>query len=894
MGTRGLRIVKFKGRYWIFYNHWDSYPDGMGKSLVNSIPTDPEEYKKWLQQQRDFYTKWDTLLQEQLLCVKSTDIRSLFSGEPSETSTNVWGEAFDERIETGVPSYEIAFCDSSIEWTWTIDLDLEVFSVDSGAHFKLGRIPRDDSWMKALSLDEDHDRMALPQYVPEDAIASLTLEIDDFPSDTTAFYKTLNTKLITPKSYNSHNSSPSAMSNLQWKIFSAFQSSQLDYLSPILLGWTPQDLAFRELSYSILCLAAGNGLLAFIDRRRVVSARDEHSYIGVVTDTESNHQLELVSALGTGYHLEGEMPGSSPDGSRYWLEGALICLITRLDRPGVMEKAIADAVRYGREHSSCSSFNALLISIEHLVLIKSLPDGCVEHTDILPLIEIPSHLSKDARMRYGDDAVNAFYEAENKVDEDPKSEGAADKPQSETESQSSDDADGSGDVTKGIKGQTNNEAQDQEENAEVIENVMMGEGSGEVVQNLDKEESERSQDSEADEDDGPPWTMQQTFMSLIQFFEAARLETLKPTITGRGLPNEIYGMILSNVSDTQTYNSCLRVSRQIRSLCQQRPIIMDNIALLERFPGRSQSEPEIATPSNAQQMPDFRAMELSTNREMDILLRFRSVRGDPTSYMVVVGDELNRKSFIRLPVVFSGLDVPAPQVEKPQVCRRDYRYETIPDRDEITGYFWDEAFEKHPLALDSSTREFADWWKGALEVSDIREIREGPTSDWNLPPNTRDLYAGYRKFRPERAYFHYLFVRLKKPSKYWNGLWDDLVREMKERLSAIDDGFDVKGIINNQVRGAHDPFVILIHGLEVRLFKWEQPLLETQLQEGTKDIFSASGALKELEPERVYSVSKQEDRKVIGEYLKKVLVQRMTKIEALKSEQGVDSLASWS
>lgn len=47
MGTRGYRIIKFRGRYWIFYNHWDSYPEGMGNSLVEGVPEDPEEFQKW-------------------------------------------------------------------------------------------------------------------------------------------------------------------------------------------------------------------------------------------------------------------------------------------------------------------------------------------------------------------------------------------------------------------------------------------------------------------------------------------------------------------------------------------------------------------------------------------------------------------------------------------------------------------------------------------------------------------------------------------------------------------------------------------------------------------------------------------------------------------------------
>ena len=37
MGTRGLYGFFYKGIYYLFYNHWDSYPEGLGANLIDEI-----------------------------------------------------------------------------------------------------------------------------------------------------------------------------------------------------------------------------------------------------------------------------------------------------------------------------------------------------------------------------------------------------------------------------------------------------------------------------------------------------------------------------------------------------------------------------------------------------------------------------------------------------------------------------------------------------------------------------------------------------------------------------------------------------------------------------------------------------------------------------------------
>lgn len=45
MGTRGLKVVRFRGRYYSYYNHMNRYFDGFGRQAAPTILSDPEKYK---------------------------------------------------------------------------------------------------------------------------------------------------------------------------------------------------------------------------------------------------------------------------------------------------------------------------------------------------------------------------------------------------------------------------------------------------------------------------------------------------------------------------------------------------------------------------------------------------------------------------------------------------------------------------------------------------------------------------------------------------------------------------------------------------------------------------------------------------------------------------------
>ena len=697
MGTRGYRVVKFKGRYWIFYNHWDSYPDGLGDWLVQSIPADPEGYQKWLQSQRDLFGRWDSILQT-ILTIQPEDMYKLNSDEPQ---THIIHATFDERLQGDAPSfYQSAFNDLFIEWVYVINLDREIFSVNNGAHFCLNQIPAE--WSTALFTDDMGHTFLLPQLVPTESVATLALDPPGF--STSIQYEKLQTRLVNVKSLDHISPDRIIGPRLRWMLFNSFQKTKQADLSVNLLDWQVQDLAFRELAFFILCLAAGGENLSLVDDRRAKRPHDDASYLGIPTSdlSESEAHIELATCLGVGYHMDGLPMGSAPEGTRYWFEGALICLARHLDYPGILTKAVADVIEYGR-NSAGISFNAVLISIEHVVLIKSMPDGSVAHTELLCLIPIITHYSKDARARYGDQALDAFYNAKFPV----KDQEAKESDELDVEQLSKD--------TANSKTTDEDEAEDEEDDDDE-------EGASEV----DDDESEDNVELIVQTNPVTDASIRQSFMGLVQFFEATILETLPPTQPNESrLPEEICQMVLHNVSDTKTYNSCLKVSRRFRLMCQQRTLVMDNVVFLEPLPRdpasllikekveKSNPQPWMRRNNRVQgpqSLPDFLAVELSSARHMDVWFSSGDDRRDALMCLIVAGCELNRKSVAGHSVRFQGLCVPIPP-EVDEARKRRMRAATQLHRG-MNPVLRSRSCSRH--FLDTNWNSF---WRTVLETS---------------------------------------------------------------------------------------------------------------------------------------------------------------------------------
>ena len=159
MGTRGLRVVRFRKRYYVFYNQYDSYPQGLGNEIAAEVPIDAATYQEWLAVQRKSAEEWE-LLYEEFLTIK-----------PGNKITGDLPKFMHQRF----PSSLAPSIDTWIEYVYTVDLDRETFSVNNGAHFKLDQVSHID-WINSLTKGGLGDMISLPGAVPMEALTSLVME----------------------------------------------------------------------------------------------------------------------------------------------------------------------------------------------------------------------------------------------------------------------------------------------------------------------------------------------------------------------------------------------------------------------------------------------------------------------------------------------------------------------------------------------------------------------------------------------------------------------------------------------------------------------------------------------------------------------------------------------
>lgn len=536
---------------------------------------------------------------------------------------------------------------------------------------------------------------------------------------------------------------PAILNNI-WLIFRSKLEGEMPY---VLLGLSPDDFSFREIAFAVVSLAAGlTDSLTFVDSRRLKGDL-RNGYMGIVNDGDPKRPAHFAAELAVGCHLEGFQPGSAPAASSYWFRGVLIRLESQLNQPDTVQQAIVLAVECGRRESQDSNFDAILLSIEHAVILRVFPDR-VEHTELLSLLRIPIHYTKSSLDRY---PLEVRCEIEGW--EEPTH----------------------------LK-------------------VVAEEGDSSTAVN---------QDSPIPSDVFHQATTHyesSAFMALIHCFEATTVRPLSRASTNGGwLPAELYAKILDYVDDDETYRACSNVSRYFRRHCLKNlRIIKGAVVKSGHLPSTAQT-PEFRDPNTETLIFDlFDAVTDSTipsqirsgqlfDAERPSFFPKKTQEEQSTVWQVLVG----RQSALSLVVCFIFSNFQAQfhlQGSEAIMTQRSPNPRRMPapsSSSQGTGapneQYWNSFFVYDSVNVPSlSSAAVYSIWLNILPSYNIRLKSKG--EDWTVPPNTRygyvgDLYAtgdGERKF--EEQWFMCLVVKRSSATTHPSEVWERALEEAEAEV----------------------------------------------------------------------------------------------------------------
>ncbi|KAF2877221.1 hypothetical protein BDV95DRAFT_589833 [Massariosphaeria phaeospora] len=374
MGTRGLRVVRWRGRYHAYYSASNSFPVALGTALAQEIPSDPDAYQAWVQGMRTEYDAVETRLGRELFEISPA---AMDQNEPLKFLNN------DEFYEP--PTYVAPSCDGMIEWVYIFDLDNELFTINNCVDYPLSDVPRHlqdhdpfDAWV--ASSPYEHPRLGQPS-----------------SNDTIKLHATT----IHPKTQSGLNKKPAFLACQ--RLFHAFQGDYQQHLWQASHDTPAAAFLFREVAFILLALASCSPELITPD-----------GY--------------FASALFAGFHKTGCKPASSPNTTSYWLHGIFVSLRKHISCGEDLQHAVAETVQEGRLEG-LDRFNAVVMTIIHVVLIR-VTETEIQHTKRLRLVRPPCWTDTsglDRVKRYSRQGRHDFTHEEVVLDQGNKANGTSEE-----------------------------------------------------------------------------------------------------------------------------------------------------------------------------------------------------------------------------------------------------------------------------------------------------------------------------------------------------------------------------------------------------------------------------------------------------------------------------------
>ena len=144
MGTRGWYVFKYNGNYYVYYNHFDSYPNYLGKLIYKQI-TD-------LIKENNYSPESFNVLKEYIIKIEEPDEKRMGDENFTSLINSVKMPAlYDYHITSIEPD-----CTVFIEYVYIIDLDDNQFIVKSSEiQFKCHIFNIPQTWYKPFNYDDE-------------------------------------------------------------------------------------------------------------------------------------------------------------------------------------------------------------------------------------------------------------------------------------------------------------------------------------------------------------------------------------------------------------------------------------------------------------------------------------------------------------------------------------------------------------------------------------------------------------------------------------------------------------------------------------------------------------------------------------------------------------------
>ncbi|TFK39141.1 hypothetical protein BDQ12DRAFT_734981 [Crucibulum laeve] len=344
MGTRGYIVYRRRGWYIRKYNHFDSYPSGLGVEMLSSVPKDTKRYKVWFTEEA---ARLDALIK------KVPNVDDTHDADKIYTVLDNEGDEID--LMRSPPCNDLF-----IEWIYEIDLDNEVFHVDSEPLFRLDHLPPEEIFLESIGFDSYRHR-AYVASTPEEYRYNWTAS----PPEVDAKLNELYHSLLTP--------------------------SQADLPAHMVCG-LPEHLTRCEtvrirLYEALVGLCLKNSTIAS-SLRRLESIRTRSEIPEMLKTLAVGLVALILHPIVLGHRIRTQSVITRSIMEYTWVhQDVCVFIATHLNDESNRQAAIAEIITEIRCHSDVTRVTyGICFSFFHCVIVRIDVDGTVKHTDALPFI----------------------------------------------------------------------------------------------------------------------------------------------------------------------------------------------------------------------------------------------------------------------------------------------------------------------------------------------------------------------------------------------------------------------------------------------------------------------------------------------------------------------------